>query len=300
MGRDRQGTIVSVVTIFSGILIASAHAAVGIEGDIASLDASDQNIAFVLDYNGSDNIYVSLVVDPFTGKFAGGRFGHGNDIAGWNGMTGGLSTFGFADVDRFFTAHMAVDVDFNTGKVRLQLTNLDGNPNRSLTEIRGGWVNTPGGSDMGFGGDGGKIALDNIKFLDSGVCDAFDRDNGDIGRLWNVVKPDAFIQGKTARANHAAIAIWVSEDCGACSGVEKLSANCKARTSGNLIIAKVTKGLPGGLVQFTLQGGPPTEEKTISNKGKAKMKWADVSSGLHFVFAGFSCGYTLEARPTCP
>ncbi len=296
-GRRCARTLIALTGCCVGAGAARA-AVTGFEADIASLDVGDQSIGLILDDDANDNIYIQLVIDPNTGEFAGGRFGHGNNVAGWSGMTGGNPTFGISD--RFFTAHVRATYDNVAQTVTLALTNLDGNVNRSLSVSRGGWVNTPGGSDVGFGGNGKKISLDNFRIINSPICDTFDRENGDIGRLWRVDKPDAFIQSNTARADRFSLAIWVSEECGACTGVEKFNAKCVEKTSGNVIIAKVTNGQPGGLVQINDSNSGQGEELVISNRGKAKMKFTNAESGLHFVFASFPCGYTLESRPTCP
>ncbi|MCC7290857.1 MAG: hypothetical protein IT449_02210 [Phycisphaerales bacterium] len=276
----------------------ASAADITIEGDITSRDLVDGYVAMILDYDGTDNIHVRVVVNSFTGLFEGAIFGHSNAVSGWPGMTGGSPAFGLGT--SFATAHMSVR-DNGAGTVTLTLTNLDGNPNRSVTFTRGGWSPRPGGSDVGFGMTSNKCSLDNFKFSNSPVCDAFERDDGELGRLWRIEHGTAEVKSKEARGDGAAFVIWVSEGCGECSGVERFSAKCVDREGVNIVSAKVTRGLPGGLVALTLSGGAPTEEKVINNKGKAKTKWVGIADdGLQFVFAAFSCGYTLEARPICP
>ncbi|GMU35824.1 MAG: hypothetical protein KJ057_01675 [Phycisphaerae bacterium] len=297
--RVRAAWGLAAVTVVVSWLSGAARAAVvGVEADITALDGADGGIALIIDYDGNDNLYAKVIVDPNTGEFAGARMGHGNDQAGWPGMTGGPSVFGFSE--RFRSAHMIFEWDTNTGRVALRLLNLDGDSNRRLDFLRGGWVNTPGGSDVGFGGDTNKIALDEFQFVDTNVCDAFERANGDIGRMWRIDHGTAVVQGGTARADGAAMVIWVCENCGVATGVEKLNAKCKERNGSNTVTAKVTKGLSGETIQFSLAGDSRSSEETFNTRGKAKFKWTDVDSGLQFVFASSPCGYTLESRPTCP
>ena len=196
------------------IFIGSCGAGIGqqVEADVNLVSTSLDYCALVLNYDGSDNLYVKVQRQASAGT-AFTHVGIYNSVNGgaWPGQTGGPAFFALPAGQTFSTAHMRVTVD-GGGTVRLILTNLDGGS--GLLEFqRGGWPFL-NGNQAGFGGFANANRFDNWG-TGGNVCDTFNRSNGPLGASWTTPDGTASIINSKARGDNTSRSIFVGS-CGAC------------------------------------------------------------------------------------
>jgi hypothetical protein len=184
-----------------------------VEADVTIIGTGLDYCALVLDYNGSNNLFVKLQQqNGGSGIFDHIGFYQGNNGSAWPGQTGGSSFFTIPVDQQFSTGHMKVQVD-PSGTVRLIITNINGGSGAQEYQ-RGGWT-VLNGNEAGFGGYAGNNVIDNLGIDDHGVCDNFNRPDGPLGGNWLTDAGSASIVNNAASGSSLSRSVFVGI-CGTC------------------------------------------------------------------------------------
>lgn len=238
--------------------------------------------AMVLDFNGSDNIFVKVQSqDSFPGFFDTAAMYSKNNGSGWPGQTGGPAFFPIIPFD---DAVISAEHD-GQGNVTLRT------PVGSYK--RGGWIPL-GGSQAGLGAFSSYFHMDNFR-IEGGICDDFNRPNGTAGPEWTNINGELRINENRASGSLPFSLAVFGGDCGpACTGKEKIkSVKCK---SGTLVV-KTSGANPDSDVTATV--GAQTQTVTAKTNGSASFKFKDLPPGPGSVEVVWDCAESAQKSFLC-